>query len=639
MEAAACADTAIRMETWRTEDRQVSCILSAKCDAPISNYTLCFSMLAPCEMVEGANIHRMTAGYVEVQFDNDKLGTGQALAFTLKYKSNMNPSNRSWLPKGAYLRMEDGSILPVQITPRGIDQAYSTKLTEQHPDPASDELMLVPAPQSWQPTGQALDVSAGYKLERSWDTEGEADSTEAVEALADRNNIGPFLAEDGVPLQFARNAGLAEDAYELTIAPDGITLTASAAAGAFYGAITLLNLKLIYGGTIPCGQITDAPRFEWRGQHLDCARHYYEPETLLRLVDMMALFKLNRFHWHFCDDEAFRLEVESYPELWKKSGMRGEGRVVPGIYGAADGPQGGTYSKAFAKRLVDHAKALHIEVLPEIEIPAHSWAVLQIHPELRDAGDESNEVSVHGYLNNTINPALPEAWTYMEALAKEVSGIFPFAHLHLGCDERPPAAWTKSPAIEKLKAEQGLGTADDVQGWMMDKLAAYVSSLGVRPAAWEEAAKGANGGINNDAILFSWTQQGPGLEAARKGYSVVMTPAAHAYWDIAPSGEFNEIGLNWAGITSLADSVNWDPVPENEPELEGKIIGAQGCLWSEVVLRDANMESMMAPRILGISEIGWATRANKPDAEQITQKAACYGKLFAAIGWRQDVRD
>ena len=639
MEAAACADTAIRMETWRTEDRQVSCILSAKCDAPISNYTLCFSMLAPCEVVEGANIHRMTAGYVELQFDNDKLGTGQALAFTLKYKSNMNPSNRSWLPKGAYLRMEDGSILPVQITPRGIDQAYSTKLPEQHADPSSDELMLVPAPQSWQPTGATLDVSAGYKLDRSWDTEGAADSTEAVETLADRNNIGPFLAEEGTPLHFTRNVGLAEDAYELTIAPDGITLTASAAAGAFYGAITLLNLKLIYGGIIPCGQITDAPRFEWRGQHLDCARHYYEPETLLRLVDMMALFKLNRFHWHFCDDEAFRLEVESYPELWKKSGMRGEGRVVPGIYGAADGPQGGTYSKAFAKRLVEHSKALHIEVLPEIEIPAHSWAVLQIHPELREAADESNEVSVHGYLNNTINPALPEAWTYMEALAKEVSGIFPFAHLHLGCDERPPAAWTKSPAIEQLKAEQGLETADDVQGWMMDKLAAYVSSLGVRPAAWEEAAKGANGGINNDAILFSWTQQGPGHEAARKGYSVVMTPAAHAYWDIAPSGEFNEIGLNWAGITSLADSVNWDPVPENEPELEGKIIGAQGCLWSEVVLRDANMESMMSPRILGISEIGWATRANKPDAEQITQKAACYGKLFAAIGWRQDVRD
>ncbi|KZK94335.1 MULTISPECIES: family 20 glycosylhydrolase [unclassified Pseudovibrio] len=639
MEAAACADTTIRMETWRTEDRQIKCILSAKCDAPISNYTLCFSMLAPCEVIEGATVKKMTAGYIELGFDRDVLGTGQALAFTLKYKRSMNPSNCSWLPKGAYLRMGDGSIAPVQLAPRGIDQTFTTKLPEQQADPASRELMLVPAPQSWQPSGDTLDVSAGYKLDRSWDAEGEAESTDAVEALSERNNIGPFLCEDGVALRFAKNEELAEDAYELAITSEGITLSVSAAAGAFYGSITLLNLKLIYGGTIPCGQISDAPRFEWRGQHLDCARHYYEPETLLRLVDMLALFKLNRFHWHFCDDEAFRLEVESYSELWKKSGMRGEGRVVPGIYGAADGPQGGTYSKAFAKRLVDHAKALNIEILPEIEVPAHSWAVLQIHPELRDAADESGEVSVHGYLNNTINPALPEAWTYMEALAKEISGIFPFAHLHLGCDERPPAAWTKSPAIEQLKAEQGLKTADDVQGWMMDKLALYVRSLGVRPAAWEEAAKGANGGINNDAILFSWTQQGPGLEAARKGYSVVMTPAAHAYWDIAPSGNFNEIGLNWAGITSLADSVSWDPVPENEPELESKIIGAQGCLWSEVVLRDANMETMMAPRILGISEIGWATRANKPDADEITQKAACYSKLFSAIGWRQDVRD
>ncbi len=426
-----------------------------------------------------------------------------------------------------------------------------------------------------------------------------------VDALAQRNTIGPFLAQNGAPLRFTNKQTLAEDAYELTISPEGITLSASGATGVYYGAITLLNLKLIYGGTIPCGQITDVPRFEWRGQHLDCARHFYQPETLLRLLDMMALLKLNRFHWHFCDDEAFRLEVESYPQLWKQSGMRGEGRVVPGVFGGAAGPQGGTYSKAFAQQLVGHAKQLHIEVLPEIEVPAHSWAALQIHPELREPEDKSNEVSIQGYLENTINPALPAAWTYMEALAKEVAGLFPFAHLHLGCDERPPAAWTQSPAIEKLKADQGLKTADDVQGWMMEKLGAYVQSLGVRPAAWEEAAKGANGGINNNAILFSWSEQGPGLAAARKGYSVVMTPAAHAYWDIAPSDDLNEIGTNWAGITSLADSINWDPVPENEPELEDKIIGAQGCLWSEVVQRDANMETMIAPRILGIAEIGW----------------------------------
>ncbi|SDQ76441.1 family 20 glycosylhydrolase [Pseudovibrio sp. Tun.PSC04-5.I4] len=639
METAVCTDSSIRMETWRTEDRHIRCVLSAMCEEPISNYTLCFSMLAPCEVVEGANVQKMTAGYIELRFENDRLGTGQALGFTLKYKSNMNPTNRSWLPKGAYLRSDEGDILPVHIATRGLDESYSQKLPEIQPDANSDQLMLVPEPQSWTPSKGQLDISAGFKLDKSWDAGGEMDCADSVEALADRNNIGPFLSDAGISLQYTNKALLVDDAYELTISADGITLSAGGSAGAFYGCITLLNLKVLHAGTIPCGHISDAPRFEWRGQHLDCARHYYEPETLLRLVDLMAMLKLNRFHWHFCDDEAFRLEVESYPELWKKSGMRGEGRVVPGIYGAADGPQGGTYSIAFAKRLVDHAKAMFVEVLSEIEVPAHSWAGLQIHPELREVQDESNEISVHGYLNNTINPALPEAWTYMEALAKEVSSIFPFAHLHLGCDERPPAAWTKSPAIEKLKAEHGLKTADDVQGWMMDKLGAYVQSLGVRPAAWEEAAKGANGGINNDAILFSWTQQGPGLEAARKGYSVVMTPAAHAYWDIAPTNNVNEIGLNWAGITSLADSVNWDPVPENEPELEGKIIGAQGCLWSEVVLRDANMETMMSPRILGISEVAWATRANKPNADRIEEKAACYGRLFSAIGWRQDARD
>ena len=639
METIDCADTIIRLETWCTEDRQINCILSASGDTLISNHTLCFSMLAPCEVTEGAKLRRMTASYIELHFEQEGLGAGQAQQFSLKYKSNRTPANRSWLPKGAYLRLQDGCILPVEIIPRGIDPHFTTKLSEQQADLTSNHLMLIPTPQSWRPSGDQLHMSDGYTLNASWGSEEVAASVLAVEALAQRNNIAPLLSQNGVPLRFTKKPTLAEDAYEITIAPDGITLAASAAAGVSYGAISLLNLKLIYGGTIPCGQITDAPRFEWRGQHLDCARHYYQPETLLRLLDMMALLKLNRFHWHFCDDEAFRLEVESYPQLWQQSGVRGEGRVVPGVFGGTAGPQGATYSKAFAKELVAHAKQLNIEILPEIEVPAHSWAALQINLELRDPEDQSNEVSVQGYLNNTINPALPAAWSYMEALTEEVAGLFPFAHLHLGCDERPPAAWTKSPAIEKLKADHDLETADDVQGWMMEKLGAYVHSLGVRPAAWEEAAKGANGGISNNAILFSWTKQGPGLEAARKGYSVVMTPAAYAYWDIAPSDNFNEIGLNWAGTTSLADSINWDPVPENEPELEDKIIGAQGCLWSEVVQRDANMETMMVPRILGISEIGWATRANKPDAEQITQKAACYVKLFSAIGWRQDVRD
>ncbi|KZL05427.1 Beta-hexosaminidase [Pseudovibrio axinellae] len=639
METADYTDVEINLETWIGVDRHVHCILSAKCDVPLTNYTLCFSMLAPCEVVAGTSVVKTVAGYSELRFENDVLGTGQALGFALKYRGNMTPSNRSWLPKGAYLRTDTGTILPVHIAPRGLDETYTTKLPQRDPDMTSQSLMLVPEPESWKPVGGHTNVSAGFQLDKSWEEADHIDCADAVEALAGRNNIGPFVSRAGVPLQLSHKEALAHDAYELLISERGVKLHTGGSAGTFYGCISLLNLKLLYDGVIPCGYISDSPRFEWRGQHLDCARHYYDPDKLLHLLDLMALLKLNRFHWHFCDDEAFRLEVESYPELWQNSGMRGEGRLVPGIYGAADGPQGGTYSLVFAKHLVEHAKAMFIEVMPEVEVPAHSWAVLQIYPDLRDIDDQSNETSIHGYQNNTINPALPQTWTYLETLLKEVAGIFPFAHLHLGCDERPPDAWRKSPAVERLKADQNLETQDDVQGWMMEKLGAYTRSLGVRPAAWQEAAKGANAGINNDAILFSWTQQGPGLEAARLGYCVVMTPAAHAYWDIAPSGNLNEIGANWAGITSLADSVNWDPVPENEPELEGTIIGAQGCLWSEAVLQDANMETMMVPRILGIAEVTWATRSNKPDAARIEEKAACFSKLFGAIGWHQDVRD
>ena len=486
----------------------------------------------------------------------------------------------------------------------------------------------MPAPTEWAPSIGELNCKHGFILPDNLAFQG---AIKAVDDLARRNDLGAFIGT-GVGLTVSAGFDGSAEGYRIEITPDAVTIQASSQAGAFYAAISLLNLRVTHGGHIPCGTITDSPRFSWRGQHLDCARHFFEPETILQFLDLLALLKLNRFHWHFSDDEAFRLEVTSYPEIWQQTRMRGAGELMPGVFGGGSGPTGGSYSLEFTADLIARAAELQIEVLPEIEIPAHAYALTRIFPQMRDPGDNTAEQSVQGYLANTMNPAMPFTWEFIEKITTELAGIFPFAHLHLGCDERPPASWEHSPAAKNLMVEHGLDTLDDLQGWMMDRVAGMVADLGVRPCAWEEAVKGKNGGIGNDAILFSWTEQGPGLEAARAGYKVVMCPAQNVYFDMAHSSDWSERGTRWAGTVSLENTVEWLPVPADEPELEANIIGVQGEFWSEFTIKDADMWPMVIPRILGLSESAWRAVDDGATGASIRRSQVDYQPMFKALG-------
>jgi hexosaminidase len=293
-----------------------------------------------------------------------------------------------------------------------------------------------------------------------------------------------------------------EEGYELVIKPEIVNIRASQFMGFFYALISLLQMRVSYNDLIPCGKLDDRPRFSWRGQHLDCARHFYEVESILRLLDLMSFLKLNRFHWHLIDDEAFRLELSSFRNLAARTGMRGDDCTIPGVFGGGKGPTGGTYSVEDVARIIDHASSLGISVMPEIEIPAHSLALVKVIPEMRDSEDRSCEESVQGYAENTINPAMPATWEFLGKVIPEVCNLFPFGVIHLGCDELPRKIWQSSPAIEKLKEKEGLKSIEDVLEWTMKKAAKILVEAGGRPAAWEEAGTGQNGGIGNDALLF-----------------------------------------------------------------------------------------------------------------------------------------
>ncbi len=600
----------------RIDGRQIRCEIGS--DRALAAPVLCFSLMAAPKVVSGGTLVRRVAGYAEVALPD--LAADARHELVLEHANpDFLPRNRAWLPLGAYLRVgRDCLPLPPghALGIRGGEATASRALD-------AGRLALIPQPSDWAATGGVLTFAA---IAPTAGVEGAA-------ALAERLGLAPLVAPDGIALVVNQNPDLGAEGYRLTISSDGLTVAVGGAAGLHHAAITLLNLRETCNGQLPCGTITDSPRFGWRGQHLDCARHFFAVDFILRLLDLMALLKLNRFHWHFADDEAFRLEVSSQPLLWQRTAFRGEGELVPGVFGGGI-RAGGSYSKADVARVLARARALQIEVLPEIEVPAHSHAMIRAIPGLRDPGDNGEEVSIQGYLDNIINPAEAATWALLGPLAEEVAGLFPFGMLHLGADEAPPGAWDGSPAVAALKAREGLVTSDDVQGWTLARLAGQLAGKGIRVAAWEEAAKGVQGGIGNAALLFSWTGQGPGVEAARRGHDVVMCPAQNAYFDLAHSNDPDDWGATWAGVVPLEKTVDWDPVPKGAEDIAPRIAGVEACFWGEFTTEDSQAEPMIAPRILGIATKGWEP-AGLTDGIALRALAGRYGPLFDRMGWRR----
>lgn len=587
-------------------------------DTAISAPVLCFSLMSAPRVVSGGTMLRQLAGYGEVALPDLQAGRPHHLVIAHRDPSH-KLANRAFLPLGAYLRTAQG-CLPLPPLPAGVDLSV---LPPRQAAPF-DGLPLVPQPTLWEPAGGVLQARRFRCAQGLFG---------AVEALAERLDFGRFRDDSGVPLTPILQAGMAPGAYAIAIAPDGVSIDHGDAAGLFAAGVTLMTLVQTTQGRLPLGRIVDAPRFGWRGQHLDCARHFYRVETILRLLDLMALVKLNRFHWHFADDEAFRLQVETCPDLWRGAEFRGEGCAVPGVFGGGI-RSGGSYSRADVETVLARARELQIEVLPEIEIPAHSFAVNALVPGLVDPADPRPEISIQGYPLNIVNPAVEATWALLEPLSLEVASIFPLGILHLGGDELPPGAWSKSPAVAALKAREGLVAQEDVQGHTMARLAGFLAAREIRSAAWEEAARGRQGGIGHDALIFSWTGQKAGIDAARAGHQVVMCPAQHVYFDLAHTAEPRDWGASWAGFVSLEDVVAWQPVPPGAEDLADRILGVQGCFWGEFTTEDRQMEPMLAPRILGLANKAW-DRNDSLDGPGLRALAQTYAPLFDRMGWQR----
>ncbi|WP_114953002.1 beta-N-acetylhexosaminidase [Sphingosinicella terrae] len=466
-------------------------------------------------------------------------------------------------------------------------------------------LPLLPQPRSAVPLDGRFAVTADTIIVA--EGEGARAAAERFAALLARTaGIRLRLADRPVSgaIVFRRAPGFSAEAYRLEVAPGGATVTASDLSGLLYGGVSLWQL-LTPGEsdgrlTAPAVRIDDAPRFAWRGLMLDSARHFQSPEFVMRLIDWMAVHKLNRLHWHLTDDQGWRLEIRRYPRLTEI----GAWRVPAGALGAPPLPRiGGFYTQDQVRAIVAHARARGIEIVPEIEMPGHALSAIRAYPELGtgmplDPGAES-DWGVFPWLYNVEEPT----FAFLENVLDEVLELFPGTFIHVGGDEAVKDQWRASPAVQaRMRA---LGVADEaaLQGWFVARIGRFLEARGRRLIGWDEILEG---GVPQGAAIMSWRGIDGAVHAAQSGHDAVLSPAPILYFDNRQGGTSAE-PPGRGRLVDLAEVYAFDPAPASlTPDQQRHILGLQGNLWTEHVRTEERAAHMLFPRAAAIAERGWS---------------------------------
>ncbi len=402
------------------------------------------------------------------------------------------------------------------------------------------------------------------------------------------------------------HADTAAEGYRLDIAPDGVRLSARGRSGLVHGAATLFQL-LTRGEQVrdlPALHIQDAPRFGWRGLLLDSARHLQSPAEIRRLIDQMALHKLNVLHWHLTDDQGWRIEIRRYPELtrigaWRTPPQDGRGSVVT--------PYGGFYTQQDIRDLVRYAAARGIDIVPELDLPGHATAAIAAYPRL---GSTSQRLAVSpdwGVLPNLYN--VDEAtFDFLEHVLDEVMALFPSRYIHLGGDEAIKTQWKASPAVQARMRALGLTSEEQLQGWFMERLGRYLARHGRRMIGWDEIL---DGKLPADATVMSWRGSAGARKAAQQGHDVVLSPAPQLYLDYLQSTRQDEL-TGRLPVQTLADLYAFEPVDAGMTAPQARhVLGAQANVWSEHMPSFAHIEHAVFPRLAALAEVQWSPRETR----------------------------
>lgn len=457
-------------------------------------------------------------------------------------------------------------------------------------------------------------------------------------------------------------AELGPEGYELDVAPDVVSIKAPTQAGLFYGVQTLLQLfppEIFTNGKVANANweipfavhIEDQPRFPWRGFMLDCARHFFSKDEVKRVLDDMALHKLNTFHWHLTDDHGWRIEIKKYPKLTQIGAWRDKSWIsppgnddslqtnhvrpvwdsAPPTSFGADGRYGGFYSQDEVREIIAYAATRHITVVPEIEMPGHAIAALAAYPELScDNGHYSPDVNA-GVNKGAFCIGDDAVITFLDNVLLEMFDLFPGKYIHIGGDEVngavKKATWGQSKDCQARMKTEGLKTLDELQGWFTGKMGKFVAEHGKTMIGWTEITEGP---LPQNAVVMDW--QGGAMAAATSGHDVVMSPTKFCYFDYAQSLDSAMEPPGIGGYIPLERVYLFEPVPADLPaRFQSHILGAQANLWTEYVPSIPHVEYMMFPRLCALAEVDWSPKSAR-NWDDFKQRLATHEKRLDALG-------
>lgn len=516
--------------------------------------------------------------------------------------------------------------------------------------PAPQRYPIIPAPRRIQAgSGEfRLDRTTRIMLSDPASTELRA----LVELLA-----APLRASSGLPLPVSPEpadnhtpnaislrltpgvAPAQSESYRLVVTERGAMLSAPTPAGLFSGLQTLRQLlppevergvrssAALVRWTIPAVEIEDAPRFRYRGILLDVARWFYPPEFIKKLIDLLALYKLNTLHLHLTDDQGWRLEIKKYPLLtqvgaWRKETILGQ-HFDPYV---GDGkPHGGFYTQEQMRDIIAYAKARHVTIVPEIEMPGHAGAALAAYPELSCTGGPFEVSPVWGMHQDIFCPS-EQTFGFLEDVLVEVMQLFPSPYIHIGGDEVPKDRWRESPVAQEAIRREGLANEEELQSYFIRRIEAVLRTHGRRLIGWDEILEG---GLAPEATVMSWRGVDGGVAAARQGHDVIMSPADYTYFDYYqgdPTAEPLAIG----GLLPLDSVYAFEAVPNGlMPEEAAHVLGGQGSVWTEYIPTPARAEYMILPRLLALSEALWSPKQVRSWDRFVAELPAHFARLDA----------
>lgn len=398
--------------------------------------------------------------------------------------------------------------------------------------------------------------------------------------------------KDAVILTLEPNAPAGKESYELAVRDDGVLLRAREPEGIFRGIQTLRQMLLSAKAagekklSLPFVSITDAPRFSWRGLNLDCSRHFYTIKDIKRYLDLMALYKMNVFHWNLVNDQGWRLEIKKYPKLTEVGAWRTE-------WGKR---YGGFYTREDVRGILDYAGERFITVVPEIDMPGHSQAALAAYPEYSCTGGPFTVSTRWGIHTNLFCAGNDNTFRFLEDVLAEVAAMFPGKYIHVGGDECPPFKWQRCPRCQARIKAKGLRDEKELHGWFLRRISAYLEGIGRKAIGWDEILEG---GAPAGVTVQFWRGSEQAAEAMRKGHRAIISTTGYTYLDY---------GL---AVTPFSKVYSFEPLPPGLPRgLEGMMLGSEANMWAEYATPD-NTDGKLFPRILALSEVLWTPKEKK----------------------------